>query len=552
MDATLLETDCPGDLDLRDLVLQMREEISQLQRTVCQLRCDVGYWKNQHANACRRIEKLQTELAAANAEVRKLKGDLYGQKSEKQRSPDHSHRCDQLEDSPPATKKRKRGQQADRPGPPRRDYSHLPVREEFVELPPEAQVCDCCGKPVVATDETEDCEQLEVEQIVYRRRIRRRRYRKTCQCAGRRKLTAPAPPKLIPKSRYGTSLWVRLLLEKFAAARPIQRSLQQLGWDDLSLAAGTVTEGLRRLEPLLAPIYAALKQRSTQSALHHADETRWQVFTEKQGEIAYSWWLWVFAGEDAVVYLLDPSRSHEVPQGHFGDDARGVLVVDRYAGYKAMRQVKQGQIVLAFCWAHVRRDFIRVAKGDSKFNEWTLTWLRPIRTLYQLHRARKLALPDSGEFAEADVALRAHVAAMCAQRDAQLDDAELDEPCRKTLVSLREHWIGLTRFLDEPQLPLDNNFAERLMRGPALGRKSYYGSAAEWSARLATTMFSIFATLKLAKLNPQRWLTWYLATCAQQQGRTPADIQPFLPWNLSPQRRAELAAPAIPRQTDTS
>ena len=59
-----------------------------------------------------------------------------------------------------------------------------------------------------------------------------------------------------------------------------------------------------------------------------------------------------------MVYVLDPSRSHDVPQSHFPDDAQGVLLVDRYSGYKAIRQVKDGTLVLAFCWAHVRRDFV--------------------------------------------------------------------------------------------------------------------------------------------------------------------------------------------------
>ena len=124
---------------------------------------------------------------------------------------------------------------------------------------------------------------------------------------------------------------VHLLLEKFHAGRPIQRTIEQLGLYGLQLAAGTITDGLKRIEPLLQPIYAALRRRNVQSAVHHADETRWLVFVEKQGKNGYRWWLWVFAGEDTVVYVLDPTRSHEVPEGHFPADAQGVLIVDRYS-----------------------------------------------------------------------------------------------------------------------------------------------------------------------------------------------------------------------------
>jgi hypothetical protein len=66
-------------------------------------------------------------------------------------------------------------------------------------------------------------------------------------------------------------------------------------------------------------------------------------------------------------------------------------------------------------------------------------------------------------------------------------------------------------------------------------------------------MFSLLATLAHWKLNPRLWLTWYLESCAAASGKTPNDIRPFLPWNLSPERRAALAMrTAIPAATDTS
>lgn len=545
MDATLLEPDTHRDAELPALVAEMREEISRLRREVSELRCDVGYWKSRHVDAVERNRKLQEELDQAKAEICKLKAELFGRKSEKQSSSNRSNSLDDPQDQNSADKK-KRGQQPNRPGPARRDYSHLPVLDTFADLPPDECVCGRCGKPLVTMGKTDDSEQIEIEFTVYRRRIRRRRYRKTCNCPGQQTLTAPKPPKLIPKGRYGISLWVHLLLEKFHAGRPIQRTIEQLGWYGLWLAPGTIADGLKRIEPLLQPIYTALRERNLQSAVHHADETRWLVFVEKQGKNSYRWWLWVFAGEDSVVYVLDPTRSHEVPEGHFPADAQGVLIVDRYSAYKAMKQVQAGKLILVFCWAHMRRDFVRVGKGYPELKEWALRWLRQIRQLYRLHRERRQHESPSPEYAQADAALREHMATMCQQRDAELADSKLREPCRKVLNSLKEHWSGLTVFIDDPRIPLDNNLAERLMRNPALGRKNYYGSAAEWAGRLATMMFSIFATLKLWKINPRLWLTWYLESCAAAGGKAPGDIQPFLPWNLSDERRAALSGQTSP------
>jgi transposase len=114
-------------------------------------------------------------------------------------------------------------------------------------------------------------------------------------------------------------------------------------------------------------------------------------------------------------------------------------------------------------------------------------------------------------------------------------------PCRKVLTRLQEHWSGLTRFLEDPRIPLDNNASERRARGPALGRKNYHGSGALWSGRLAAMLFSVFATLTLAKINIRTWLKWFLECCAESGGQAPSDISPFLPWEMPAKKRREMA-----------
>jgi transposase len=420
-------------------------------------------------------------------------------------------------------------------------------------LPEDSKVCDCCGKPLADLGHSDDSEQIEIETTVYRRVIRRKRYRRTCDCADRqRTVTAPLPPKLLPKSIYGTSLWIHLLLEKFHLQRPMHRTIEQLRLLGVSLAPGTIADGLKRIEPLFTPVYEAIRARHAQSAYFQADETRWRVFVEKAGKTGHLWWLWLFAGEDAVVYVLDPSRSHDVPQSHFPDDVQGVMMVDRYSGYKAMQQVKAGKLLLAFCWAHVRRDFVRVGKGYPELTAWALGWLSRIRQLYRLNRERLQHPIGSAEFAAADATLRQHVAAMAEERDVELADDKLREPCRKVLVSLQEHWTGLTLFVDDPRIPLDNIYGERLIRNPAVGRKNYYGSGAEWAGRLAMMLFSIFATLALWKINPRKWLYWYFEACAASGGQVPDNPASFLPWNLSETRLAELQSSTSTSSPDTS
>ena len=119
---------------------------------------------------------------------------------------------------------------------------------------PSNRVCPCCGLPLLPLSDTEDSEQIEIEVSAYRRVIHRRRYRRTCTCDGPITLTAPPPPKLIPKGRYGISVWVEILLDKYFSYRPTERLLASWRLLGLDLAPGTVTDGLKQLEVLLRPI----------------------------------------------------------------------------------------------------------------------------------------------------------------------------------------------------------------------------------------------------------------------------------------------------------
>jgi len=551
---------CPSaaPTELMALVLDMRRELDELRARVhglerenLELRQQAGYWKSRHRDALNRVSALEQKVEQLEGEKRQLQADLFGRRSEAQPGNDRSNDLDDPRDDSQKTK-RNRGQQPGNPGPKRRDYSHLPVRETLVELPPQQSVCAGCGLPLLPLSDTEDSEQIEIEVSAYRRVIHRRRYRRACTCDGPITLTAPPPPKLIPKGRYGISVWVEILLDKYFSYRPTERLLASLRLWGLDLAQGTVTDGLKQLEVLLRPIDAALKTRNSAGDLHQGDETRWRVFIAVEGKQGYGWWLWVVLGPDTVVYLLDARRSHTVPENHFRAESRGVLVVDRYSAYKAMIWVKDGVLVLAFCWAHVRRDFIRVGKGWPELKTWALQWLRRIRELYRRNDRRLAAQKDAAAFGEADGRVRQAVAEMKAERETELDRADLATPCRKALESLHEHWEGLTRFVDDLRIPMDNNASERRARGPAVARKNFYGSGSLWSGRQAAAMFSILATLSLWKLNPRNWLTWYLEQCAMAGGKVPEDIEPFLPWNIDAEKHSELRERGFAEGDDTS
>ena len=365
---------------------ELREEVAGLCTEVMQLRREnsnsAGRLLPPGTRRCQTADRrAEQEVFQLRGENRKLQDQLFGRKSEATAATDRSNQLDDPDDAPKP--------QPCVSGPAGLDPKSAIIlsfeREDLREVPESERVRLTCGLPLTACG-AEESEQIEIETVIYRRIIRRRRYQRNCSCPGPRTVTAPVVPKLIPKGRLGVSMWVEILLDKYASQRPTERLLKSWRLLGLDLSAGTVADGLHRLEPLFRGLYEALIARSRMSAFHQADETRWLVFVAKEDKIGHGWWLWVVGSAEVAVYILDPSRSHEVPETHFPPKARGVLLVDRYLAYKAMAQGEEWRgSCWAFCWARqsAPRDFVRVGKSWPELKTWALAWLRRrIRDLY--------------------------------------------------------------------------------------------------------------------------------------------------------------------------
>ena len=142
-------------------------------------------------------------------------------------------------------------------------------------------------------------------------------------------------------------------------------------------------------------------------------------------------------------------------------------------------------------------------------------------------------------FAQKDRQLRQHVEHMARQASQEMADPQLHPARKSVLASLQEHWEGLSVFVQHPEVPLDNNTAERVQRGPVVLRKNSYGSGAVWAGELAAMLFSMFQTLCLWNINPRAWLNAYLQGCAEAGGQAPAELNTFLPWRMPLGKRRE-------------
>ena len=139
---------------------------------------------------------------------------------------------------------------------------------------------------------------------------------------------------------------------------------------------------------------------------------------------------------------------------------------------------------------------------------------------------------STAEYVQADAAVRQTLASMEQQCTQELAQNNLGRLRRKVLTSLQAHWPGLTLFADHPQIPMDNNGAERAIRPGTIGRKNYYGSASKWSAHLLALMLTLLQTLVLHRINPRGYLRAYRDACARYGSKAPPHLEPWLPWNF--------------------
>jgi transposase len=555
------------------------------QKELTRLKWEGHYWKAQHQRVSQREARLKEKLEQKEALIRDLRHRLFGKKSET------GGTRQAIEQQPTQTSNRPRGQQRGSLGHGRTQRPDLPVIEERHELQGDSCFCSRCGLPYLSFPGDEEADIVEIEVKAYRRRVYRKRYQKSCSCPPTANspaiIVAPPPPKVIPKSPYGTSIWVHILLGKFLYAQPLHRILRELRGYGLSLAPGTITGGLYKIAALFRPLKQAWYEHQMSESRFHNDESRWEVFVAVDGKVGHRWYLWVTRSPEVIYYQVAPTRSAAVPMAHFAglEAAKVIVVCDRYSAYKKLARLNAA-IILAFCWAHVRRDFSGVALSIPTLKEWALEWVAAMGTLYHLNQQRlahwqeTLPLAKQGvPFHQAQNRLEHHVEQM-RERNAQLLQAdqaaisasrttvtttkggktipvperrlgELHMAQRQVLASLQDHWQGLTVFVTHPEVPMDNNTAEQAIRNPVTGRKNYYGSGSIWSAELAAAMFSLFQTVELWQINTRHWLQEYLAACAHQGGTAPEDLTPFLPWRMSEDRRRQVAKPP-PRLQNTS
>ena len=533
----------------------------------------------QELSILRDIERenkdLKQQLEQALAKANLFSRMLYGRKSEK----GQSEQAESISNVTPdldedgqeqdygddtngqEKKKKKRGATRGHKGYGRNIPDNLPVRDQIIDIPEYQKKCACCGEPLIETDELEQVSfEISSEKTYYIKRIMRKAYKKTCNCSQTKALiVAPPPLKIIPKGKFSIEFWSESLINKYMMHLPVQRQLLEMKMHGLIVPAGTIFGGFKRLySSFLLPLYQAMAIQLRKSSHWHADESRWYMFVEVEGKDNHKWMMWCFASEDIVLFVLDPTRAAKVPcQALFDMDIEElekatngkplfenktqvlkILNADRYSAYKRLQRAML--LLIAYCWAHVRRDFVDIQTKypqNTQLCLWAQRWIIRIGELYHINNERIKHKPDEPIFIEQHEKLKTALQKMS---DEMKKEYEL-QPQIDVMNSMKEHWDGLTLFADRPDIDMDNNYMERTLRPMVLGRNNYRGNHSLWGGQLSAVMFSITQTCPKHNISPEAYLEYYFTECAKR-GAAPSkeEIGSFLPHNLSEDIREKL------------
>jgi transposase len=520
---------------------------------------------------------LRADLEKTRADLAVLQRMLFGRKSEKDRpeppgsGDDGDVPAGGGEPSGGGKKNVKRGPGA-RAG--RRDYSHLPRVEVIWDFPGGGYCCPECGEPFTPLGDHWSGEQLDWRVSVTVRAHCRKRYQRACGCRVPRTVMAPGPPKAIGKGLFSNGFIAMLLTERYAAGRSQNSLVTGLARHGAEISPATLAGTCGQAAGLLAPLAAAIAERNRDSWHLHADETTWRVFAPGEGNGPARFWLWVFIGADTVCFVMDPSRSGKVLARHAGlDEETGqllpagdggprslVISSDFYAVYQSAGK-KAGGLVNLYCTAHVRRHMVRAGDASPvQLKYWTENWLALFRDLYRAHDELMAAWQDAAapparekkaaaeRLENAYAGWDAAIGVIDETRKKQAQAPGLQEPAKKALATLDREWDGIIAHRGYPMISLDNNAAERQLRGPVVTRKNAGGSHNGDTARTAAAIWTVTATAQMAGLNLLTYLTAYLDECGRHDGKPLAGpaLERFLPWNASPEDLRTWAQPPPP------
>ena len=402
---------------------------------------------------------------------------------------------------------------------------HLPRQEEVHEP---SCICPNCGGAMrrLGEDVTEVLEYVPASFKVIRH-VRPKLSCRVCETIAQ----APMPSLPIERGRPGPGLLAHVLVAKYADHLPLYRQSGIYAREGVELERSTLADWVGRSAALLDPLVAALRKEVMASGVLHGDDTPVPVLAPGLGKTKTGrLWAYVRDGRPhgderppAAAYFYSPDRKGEHPQLHL-KSFKGILHADGYAGFNAVFET--GRVTEAACWAHVRRKFFDEHKTGSPLAKEALD---RIGALYGIEANIRGKPPDDRQRCREEKSLPL-LAGLKAWLDATLPKLSGKSDLAKAMRYTMGRWDALTRYLHDGRIEIDNNAAERSIRGIALGRKNYLFAGSDVGGERAAAIYSLIETAKLNGLDPEAYLRNILTRIADHPVNR---IVELLPWNYA-------------------
>ena len=568
---------CETVQNLIDELQLVGVELRKNEQRISDLEADIKELRIYSLELEQENKLLKKELEKEKANVRLLQKMLFARGTEKQvEQRSGAEKREEVEyeetESGYVVKTTKRGAKNGHKGHGRKIPDNLPVKEEIIDLPEDKKCCEICGKPLKDTGLYEVSSEISVKKVYYIKKKKRKIYKKTCDCDKCHTLMkAPQSPKLIPKGKFSIEFWVELLINKYMNHLPVTRQISDMKSYGIEVSSGTITGGLQFIySNYVIALYNALIIELRKTKHLHADETGYYIFQEVEGKKNYNWYMWGFVCKSVILFVLDPTRSAKVlyqtlfnmtpddiekltknkPVDANNSEPVYIVNADKYSSYKALQN--QGLIVIAYCWAHQKREFedaLTKYPQDQELKPWVEIWITKISLLYDVNDERIKHTKDSYDFNQYHNKLIDILDWM----EKEIEKQQYTHPAQiEIMTSMKQHWSGLTLFVQHPEIPMDNNPCERALRPIVLGINNYWGNCSIWGGQLLAAMHSIIQTCLLHRISPRSYLIYYFEECTKRNSaHDENEIDLFLPHKLSEEIKQKLKIPETEVLDDT-
>lgn len=460
---------------------------------------------------------LEFEIQTLQREVDALNAEKFAQSSERRGRP---------EGAPEKEKK-----------PPKKQTGHGPTPQPDLERDPQLhlldeadRICPKCQPPrplIPWEGKTLDSEEITVYERVFKITVHQRQiYR----CEGCGHIETALGPEKFPGGRYSVDFAATVADDKYNNALPLDRQARIMGEQGLQVTSQTLWDQLCMFYALLLPTYLALQTRILESEVVYADETTWRLMLKGKTK---KWWVWVLTDGRRVFFLLAPTRGQAAARQLLQNYA-GIVMADRYKVYETLEkektrnggqqlllQLEEGapqavptpNYTLVACWMHGRRGFVKAARQGEAAAETALDWIAALYAIEARAEAEVEGIQDPVQREAALLEAR--------RRLRQAESRPLMERLREWLEEVKRiptlpldeaitwvdnGWEHLTRFLEDPRIPLDNGLAERVIRWVVLGRKTYGGSRSEKGTQVAALFYSLRESCRLQQVSFRDYL----------------------------------------------